>query len=147
MTNNDIAIYLNQTLELAKNAYSTNEVPVGALIVYNNKIIATSFNNIVNKNDVTNHAEVLAIKQAQKYLKTTNLDNCSIFINLEPCLMCLGAIINSHIKDIYFSCLDSKKGAFTFYGINPSTNNLNIHYIENKDSKDLIQDFFKSLRN
>lgn len=146
MTNKDVNKYLNQTLELAKQAYKNNEVPIGALIIYNNQIISESYNNIVNKNDVTNHAEIICIKQAQEILNTTNLDKCSIFINLEPCLMCLGAIINAHIKDIYFSCLDSKKGAFTYYGINPSTNNINIHYIENKESQKLIQDFFINLR-
>ncbi len=146
MTSKDVENYLSKAYQLAKKAYLENEVPVGALIVKDNKIISSSYNLIVKHTNVIDHAEIIAIKQAQKELNTTNLDSCTIFINLEPCLMCLGAIINSHIKDIYFSCLDPKKGAFSHYGINPATNNINIHYIENEDSKKLIQDFFKKLR-
>lgn len=137
---------IDKLLELSKLAYSQNEVPISCLITYQDKIIATSYNQIEKHNSCFEHAEIIALKKAYEKLNTKNLNDCEIYISLEPCLMCLGAIINSHIKKIYFLCLDNKKGAFSYYNIQPSVDNLEIHYIENKETKELLTNFFKTLR-
>jgi len=136
--------YLNLAYQLALKASSNNEVPVGAVIIKDNKIIAKAYNQIESKGSSNKHAEIIALEKAFKKEKTKNLNGYEIYITLEPCLMCLGAIINAHIKTIYFSCLDNLKGAFTHYGINPSIDNLEIHYIKDEKASTLLSSFFKN---
>lgn len=141
MNNN---MYMDLAYLQAKKAFEANEVPVGAIIVKDEKVISSSFNKVEENNSIFKHAEILAIEEAFKKLNTKNLDKCKIFITLEPCLMCLGGIINSHIKEIYFASLDPFKGAFTHYGVSPSIDNLQIHFLKDDRCSLLISDFFKN---
>ncbi len=102
--------YMTYAYELAQKAYKKDEVPVGAVIVYNNKIIATGYNKRQKTQDATNHAEVIAIKKACKKLKTFRLNDCTIYVTLEPCVMCAGAIINARIGKVVFGAYDKKFG-------------------------------------
>ena len=102
--------YMTYAYELAQKAYKKDEVPVGAVIVYNNKIIATGYNKRQKTQDATNHAEVIAIKKACKKLKTFRLNDCTLYVTLEPCVMCAGAIINARIGKVVFGAYDKKFG-------------------------------------
>ena len=103
--------YMQEALKEAKKAYKKLEVPVGAIIVKNGEIIAKAHNLKETKNDTTKHAEILAIQRASKKLKSWRLLDCEMYITLEPCSMCAGAIINSRVKKIYIGALDYKTGA------------------------------------
>lgn len=102
--------YMNEALLEARKAYSMDEVPVGAVIVSGGVIIARAHNLKESLNDATAHAEMIAIKEAQKYMGEWRLMGCSIYVTLEPCPMCLGAMINSRISNLYFGAYDPKAG-------------------------------------
>ena len=102
--------FMKEALKEAKKAYEKLEVPVGAVIVKDGKIIARAHNLKETKTDTTKHAEILAIQKASKKLESWRLLNCEMYITLEPCSMCAGAIINSRIKKIYIGALDEKTG-------------------------------------
>ena len=101
--------FMNLAIEEAKK--SGNDVPVGAIIVYNDEIIAKAHNEKEKNNDVSAHAEILAIKEAEKKLYNWRLDNCIMYVTLEPCPMCASAIISSRIKKVYFGCYDNLYGS------------------------------------
>ena len=103
--------FMKAALKEAQKAYDKLEVPVGAVIVKNNKIIARAYNQKETKNDTTNHAEILAIKKASKKLNSWRLLDCEMYVTLEPCSMCAGALIQSRIKKIYIGAMDKKTGA------------------------------------
>lgn len=106
----DKIYFMTKALELAKKAFKKNEVPVGAIIVNNNKIIAKAFNKRETKQNALYHAEIMAINKACKKLKSFRLDTCEMFVTLEPCPMCSGAIINARLKKVYFGCGDKNYG-------------------------------------
>ena len=142
--------YMRLALEEAKKAYSKDEVPVGAIIVYNNEIIGYGHNLKETSQDVTSHAEIMAIKQAQKHLKTWRLEDCDMYVTLEPCVMCAGAIIQSRIKNLYIGARDSKGGASGSV-INvfnePWNHQVNLEFgIMEEESSELLKKFFKKLR-
>ena len=95
----------------AKKAYKKMEVPVGAVIVKDNKVISKAHNLTETKNDCTKHAEIIAIKKASKKLKNWRLIDCDLYVTLEPCTMCAGAISLARIKNLYFGATDAKGGA------------------------------------
>ncbi|MBD9159389.1 MAG: tRNA adenosine(34) deaminase TadA [Clostridiales bacterium] len=143
--------FMKQALKEAKKAYEKLEVPVGAVIVKDGKIIARAHNLKETKTDTTKHAEILAIQKASKKLESWRLLDCEMYITLEPCSMCAGAIINSRIKKIYIGALDEKTGAagsvlnlFEDYKFN--------HKVEvekgvmQKECENILKDFFKMLR-
>lgn len=127
------------------------EVPVGCVIVSNNKIIARAHNKCEINTDVTAHAEILAIKKAQKFLNTTKLHNCEMYVTLEPCPMCSWAILSSGIKKIYFGSYNLQYGGLI------SCENLKLIELAKSKTKvyggieedrcnNIINDFFKGLR-
>lgn len=103
--------FMKQALKEAEKAYKKKEVPVGVVIVKDNKIIARAYNQKEEKNSPVKHAEIIAIEKACKKLKNWRLNNCQMYITLEPCPMCAGAIINSRIERIYIGTEDLKTGA------------------------------------
>ena len=103
--------FMKQALKEAEKAYNKLEVPVGAVIVKDGKIIARAHNQKETKTDTTKHAEILAIQKASKKLKSWRLIDCEMYVTLEPCSMCAGAIINSRIKKVYIGAMDEKTGA------------------------------------
>ena len=143
--------FMKEALKEAKKAYEKLEVPVGAVIVKNGKIIARAHNQKETKFDTTKHAEILAIQKASKKLKSWRLLDCDMYVTLEPCSMCAGAIINSRIRKVYIGSNDEKTGAvgsvlnlFTDYKFNH-----NVQFekgILDNECKKILQDFFKALR-
>ena len=102
--------YMSVALEHAKIAFQAGEIPVGAVIVKDDKIIATGENHREGKNNALSHAEIEAINNACKTLGSWRLDGCTMYVTLEPCMMCMGAIINSRIDTLVFGAYDIKAG-------------------------------------
>lgn len=100
---------MKRAIEQAKKA--NGEIPVGAVIVKDNQVISLACNKKELNNDVTSHAEILAIRDAEKKLENWRLDDCEMYVTLEPCPMCAWAIINSRIKSVYFGSFDRNYGA------------------------------------
>ena len=96
--------YINEILNLAKSAYDMDEIPVGALVVQNGKIIGKGINNREKYKSVVGHAEINAIDEACKYIGDWRLDGCEMYVTLNPCMMCSGAIIESRISKVYYLC-------------------------------------------
>lgn len=136
----------------AKKAYIEDEVPVGCVIVEDNKIIARAHNNKVKKNCSIHHAEIECIKKAAKKKNNWNLTNCEMYITLEPCMMCTGAIIQSRINKVYFACKDPKGGSLVSNIKINEVKNIN-HYPEfeygimEDECSTLLKEFFKNKRN
>jgi len=103
--------FMKEALKEAKKAYKKEEVPVGAVIVKDGKIIARSYNLKETKNSSVCHAEILAINKACKKLGSWRLTGCDMYVTLEPCPMCTGALINSRIRKLYIGTMDEKTGA------------------------------------
>lgn len=102
--------FMLQALEMAKKAYKKDEVPVGAIIVRNGKVVSRAYNSRERKQNALHHAEILAINKACKKLKSFRLDDCEMYVTLEPCPMCSGAIVNARLKKVYFGCPDFNYG-------------------------------------
>ncbi len=142
--------FMKEALKEAQKAYNKEEVPVGAVIVKNDKIIARGHNSKEEKNNTIKHAEIIAIEKASRKLSNWRLENCEMYVTLEPCPMCAGAIINSRIKKVYIGALDEKTGACGSV-LNLFNYPFN-HRVELKtgilelECKDLLQNFFKELR-
>ena len=105
--------FMNQAIILARRALSHDDVPIGAVVVRNGKIIARGENMVQKKQNPTLHAEIVAINRAVKKLGTKFLDDCDIYVSLEPCAMCATAISFARIKNIYFAATDVKGGGIT----------------------------------
>ena len=103
--------FMREALKEAKKAYNKLEIPVGAVIVKDGEIIARAHNIKEEKKDTTQHAEILAIQKASKKLETWRLNDCEMYVTLEPCPMCAGALIQSRIKKVYIGTMDEKTGA------------------------------------
>ncbi len=143
-------IYMLEALKEAKKAFDLGEVPIGAVIVKDNKVIARGHNLRELEKNPLMHAEVIAINEASKALDSWRLVDCDIYVTLEPCPMCAGAILQARINNLYFGAQDAKGG-----GVISKANILDIEYnhkvyyeygfLENESSK-LMKDFFKDLR-
>lgn len=103
--------HMRKALEQARQALAADEVPVGAVIVWQNRIIAAAHNQREQLSDPTAHAEVLAITQATQVIQDWRLENCTLFVTLEPCLMCAGAILQARIPRLVYGASDPKAGA------------------------------------
>ncbi len=137
---------MNEALKQAKIAFEEGEIPVGAVIVSKNKIIARAYNQTEKLNDVTAHAEMLAITAAENYLGAKYLVDCRLYVTLEPCPMCAGALYWSQISEIYFGASDPKRG---FHQCNPEMLHPKTKVFSGlmaKESEQLVLDFFKKLR-
>lgn len=104
--------YMLKALEQARRAADAGEVPVGAVLVRNGEIIASAHNLCESEKDATAHAEMLAIRSASAELSTWRLCDCTLYVTMEPCPMCAGAILNARIPRVVFGVRDSAKGAF-----------------------------------
>ncbi len=136
--------FMKQAIKLAENAFAEDEVPIGAVIVANNQIIGKGYNQVEKLNDPTAHAEMLAITAASSYLASKYLDDCSIYVTIEPCVMCYGAIKNSRIKNVYIGAMEPKHGFTNFV---QNTQKLNVEGgILEEESRHLMQTFFGKKR-
>jgi len=142
---------MREALEEAKKAYSIYEVPVGAIIVYKGKIIGRGYNQRETLKDPTAHAEVLAIKEASKFLDSWRLLDCTMYVTLEPCAMCAGAIVNSRIGRLVIGTRDLKRGCCgTVEDLtnHPKFNHrLEVEFgVLEEECSSILSDFFKELR-
>jgi len=137
--------YMKQALEEARKAYEIGEVPVGAIVVSNDQIIAKSHNLTETLTDVTAHAEMQAITAAAEFLGGKYLKNCTLYVTLEPCSMCGGALYWSQIDKIVFGASDDKRGAGKFPGIYHPKTKISHGILEGECSV-LMKSFFEEKR-
>ena len=139
--------FMNQAILEAKKAASKNEVLVGAVIVKNNEVLASGHNQVIGLSDPTAHAEIITIRKASKKINNYRLLDCHLYVTLEPCLMCLGTIINARISCVTFALFDPKSGVINS-NTNVFTNNRLNHHTSSKvgpfgeESAKLLKDFF-----
>lgn len=139
--------FMKEALIEAKKAYDKQEIPVGAVIVKNGRIISRAHNLKETKQTATAHAEILAIQKANKKLNNWRLVDCDIYVTLEPCDMCMGAILSSRIKNIYIGTLDPKKKEKIDINKYKEEYDTNIEYgIMQEKSEEILKNFFKDLR-
>lgn len=143
--------YMQVALSLAEKAYKKDEVPVGALVVRGGKIISQAYNKRQKSQDATLHAEIIAIKKACKRLRTFRLNDCELYVTLEPCAMCSGAIINARVGTVVFGAYDQKYGCCgSIYNL-PEDKRFNhrakvIGGILEKECSEILTKFFESKR-
>lgn len=143
--------FMNDAILQAEKAFLEGEVPVGCVIVKDNEIISKAHNLCEKNHNATHHAEILAINKAIERIGEKYLTDCSLYVTLEPCPMCAGAIINSRIKRVYIGCLDKNAGcAESVYkllkdGVFNHTPEVYIGIEEEKCSK-ILKSFFKGKR-
>lgn len=137
--------FMQKALDEAKKAFEEGEIPVGAIITINNAIIAKAHNLTERLNDVTAHAEIQAITAASDFLGGKYLKNCTLYVTLEPCVMCAGALYWSQIGKIVCSARDEKRG-YHLYGnlLHPKTEI--VYGILEKESSELLKNFFLQKR-
>jgi len=143
--------FMYAALQEAEKALEENEVPVGAVVVKDNRIIGRGYNQVEKLNDATAHAEMIALTSASNSIGNWRLTDCSIFVTLEPCTMCTGALLASRIKNIYFATFDAKFGAcgsiYNFAEDGKSNHKINVYSgIFALESKALLQNFFSKLK-
>ena len=143
--------YMKLAINEAKKAYGQLEIPVGAIIVKDGKVIAKAHNEKEQKQDTTKHAEILAIQKASKKLKNWRLIDCDMYVTVEPCSMCAGALIQSRVRKVFIGAMDEKTGScgsvlnlledYTF------NHKVEVEYgICKEECEILLKNFFKELR-
>lgn len=143
--------FMKSALKEAEKSYNKEEIPVGAVIVKDGKIIARGHNLKETKNDTTNHAEIIAIRKASKKLKSWRLTGCTMYVTLEPCTMCAGALIQARLDKVVIGAMDEKTGACGSV-LNVLEDYKFNHKVEiekgvmEKECKEILQKFFKELR-
>lgn len=136
--------YMKKAIAEAKKAFKKNEVPIGAVIVKNGKIISKAYNKKENSNLATSHAELLAINKACKKIKNWRLLDCTLYVTVEPCMMCFGAILESRISKVIYGTVNENYG-----WISNNKSNFNIEIIGNvceKECKNIMKLFFEKKR-
>lgn len=143
--------FMYAALQEAESALEENEVPVGAVVVKDNKIIGRGYNQVERLNDATAHAEMIAITAATNNVSNWRLDGCSIYVTLEPCTMCAGALLAARISELYFSTFDVKFGAcgsvYNLVEDGKTNHKINVYSsIYAEESKQLLKQFFNNIR-
>ncbi|WP_073184804.1 nucleoside deaminase [Anaerosphaera aminiphila] len=142
--------FMSEALKLAEISYKNNDVPIGAVVVLNNEIVGSGYNRKELLKDASEHAEIMALKNAAKHLETYHLEDCEMFVTLEPCAMCAGAIINFRLKKVYigaknprFGCCGSNLNLLS-HDFNHKTE-VEFNILEEECSK-ILSSFFSSIR-
>ena len=144
--------FMKAAIKEALKAEMLDEVPIGCVVVKDNKIIARGYNVRETKQESTGHAEIKTLQKACKKLNSWRLEDCDLYVTVEPCIMCGGAIIQSRIRNVYFGAYDPKGGAFGSSINILDAKNINHHPnveggILEKECAELIKEFFKRKRN
>ena len=148
----NIETFMSHAINLAKIAFKKDEVPVGAIIVKDGEVIGRGFNQVISKNSVSSHAEINAINDASNTLGNYRLNNCDMYVTLEPCHMCAKAIVDARISHVYFAAREPKTGALEsidkFFDKNYLNHQVNFTggHLEKESSK-LLKKFFILRRN
>ena len=143
--------FMKQALAAAREGASRGEVPVGAVVVAAGEVVGTGYNCREEWQNPLGHAEMIAVEQASRRLRSWRLENCDIYVTLEPCLMCTGAILQARMRRLVFACLDSKAGAVESLYRLCEDQRLNhqlpaIRGVLEQESAALLADFFTGLR-
>lgn len=142
--------YMKIALKQAQRAFEKDEVPIGAVIVKDNQIIARAYNLRERRQCATAHAEILAIEKACHKLNSWRLDDCELYVTLEPCPMCAGAILQARIKKVIFGALDPKGGSIQscmhMYENKGYNHYPLVEYMQTEECSQLLKDFFKRKR-
>lgn len=152
MTNGDKDIqFMQAALEQAATAQAMGEVPVGAVVVHNNVIIGRGYNCPIASEDPTAHAEIMALRDAGHHLKNYRLLNCTLYVTLEPCLMCIGALFHARIERLVYATADPKTGVCGSVMNLPACTQLNHHLhvhsgVLAEDARQQIKQFFAQRR-
>ena len=144
--------FMYAALQEAEKAFEESEIPVGAVVVKDGRIIGRGYNQVEKLKDATAHAEMIAITSAANHIKDWRLNKCSIFVTLEPCIMCTGAILASRISELYFASFDPKFGACgSIYNLaqeGKSNHKIKVYSgLMDNESKQLLKKFFSKKRN
>jgi tRNA(adenine34) deaminase len=144
--------FMFAALQEAEKALEDNEVPIGAVVVKDNKIIGRGYNQVEKLKDATAHAEMIALTSASNTIGKWRLNDCSIYVTLEPCIMCTGALLASRINNLFFSTFDTKFGACgSLHNLaedSKTNHKINVYSgIYSDESKKLLQEFFNNLKN
>ena len=151
MSNFTINYFMSEAFSMAEVAFQNNEVPVGAVIVKDDKIIGNGFNQVIEKNSVSSHAEINAINHASQTIQNYRLINCDIYVTLEPCHMCAKALVDARVKNLFFGALEPKTGAIVSIDNFLDAPHLN-HKIKyssghlGEESANLLKKFFRQKR-
>ena len=142
---------MKRAIELAKECFDEGEVPVGAVIVRNGKIIGEGKNKVIFDNDVTSHAEINAIRDASRRIKNYRLNECSMYVTLEPCHMCAKAAVDARMSSIIFAASEPKTGSLisidNFFDKKELNHNPKyLHGLLKEESSKLLKDFFRLRR-
>ena len=143
--------FMFAALQEAEKALDDNEVPIGAIVVKDEKMIGKGFNQVEKLKDATAHAEMIALTAAANHLNNWRLEDCSIYVTLEPCIMCTGALLASRISDLYFAAFDPKFGACgSLYNLAEdakSNHKVKVYTgIYADESRNLLKRFFSHIR-
>ncbi len=143
-------VFMEEALKLAQKAQKNGEVPIGAVIVKDDKIISKGYNKRQRTQNAINHAEIIAIQKACKKLNSWRLDDCDIYVTLEPCPMCAGAILNARIKNVYYGAKqnndDSKLCEAILGNSLPLNHKANIINLNSEECSKILSNFFSSKR-
>ncbi len=154
MVNADTSLTLTRAFEeaeaLSRDAFLSDEVPVGAVIILNGQIISRAHNRKEGTQDPTGHAEIIAIREAAKALGSWRLENCELVVTLEPCPMCLGAIQQSRLSKVFYGAKDPKGGAislgYSFHSDERLNHRFEADWIEREGCSQILKDFFSLKR-
>lgn len=143
--------YMKEAIKQAKKAYAIDEVPIGCVIVYDGKIIARGYNRRTTDKNTLSHAELNAIRKASKKLGDWRLDDCEMYVTLEPCQMCAGAIVQARIKKVYIGCMNPKAGCagsvINLLQVEKFNHQVEIETgILEEECSSMIKEFFRELR-
>jgi len=142
--------FYKEALLEAKKAYDENEVPVGCVVVKDGEIIGRGRNHMEGNSDPSGHAEVMAIREAAEKLGTWRLTGCTLYVTLEPCLMCSALIRKSRIGKIHIGAIEPREGAFgsalSINDLPPRDHHVEAFWLYDPDSETLLRNFFKELR-
>lgn len=138
--------FMQEALKQAQQAYQQGEVPIGCVIICNNKIIARGYNMTEQLKDSTAHAEILAITSAEQILQSKYLKDCALYVTIEPCLMCAGAILWSQISKVVYGAKDDKRGISLYIDQPYHPKTKIIGGVLKEECSKLVKDFFKNKR-
>ena len=138
---------MSKALDLAGTAFRQQEVPVGAVVVREGTLLAGAFNRKEQTQSPLGHAELQVLELAAEKLKSWRLEDCELYVTLEPCLMCFGAILEARISHLIYGCRDKKNKGFLSHGISLPKHLKITEGVKAKECSQLLTDFFKGLRN
>lgn len=143
--------FMRQAIELARKGGESNEVPVGAVVTFKGEIIGKGFNQCIQNHDPTAHAEIIAVRAAAKHVGNYRLNECNLYVTLEPCLMCFGALVHARISKLIYGADDIKTGALQYNKDQINSTKLNHKFeitsgILKEECAELLSSFFKEKR-